>query len=588
MGQVVSGGAQTAKSGLRPSCLLALLIRLLTAASLSIVDAQAQPAASRQLRRGPPPQEPQVTMNAWTVVGEFTFIAWWIALVRSGCFIALLASAPCLLCSNLSRALASQRTLKLAAGLIASIWLVSSQPALSGPVEAPCPADAIPILPGQPIQAAVDRAEVGAAFCLKNGTHRSQAVRPRNYQRFYGEGRTILNGSRILNDFSREGTYWIAGGQNQQGRRVGSCVRSMPACNLPEAVFVDDVPLTQVLTKNDVTSNRFYFDHSTGKIFLADDPSGHKIEVTIAAFAFDSTAPGILIKNIIIEKYASVGQKGAIQAQDANGWVVENCELRLNSAAGIAVGSGTRIRDCDIHHNGQIGITGVGHDVVIERNRVFENNTREFNPNWEAGGVKLAVSSNVVMRDNLVYNNRGPGLWCDIECRDVLYESNIAEGNSEAGIFHEISFAAVIRNNKLRHNGLGKGGFWGNNLLIAASQDVEIYGNELIVSAGKCGVILVDQGRRTKSGELYKTRNNHIHDNDMTFEGTVCAGAASDVGPDNANADVIETGNNRFDHNIYRTSRGSPPVRFAWGRAVLDWDRLQHAGLEQNGSLIVH
>ena len=25
----------------------------------------------------------------------------------------------------------------------------------------------------------------------------------------------------------------------------------MPACNLPEAVFVDDVPLVQVLTKNE-------------------------------------------------------------------------------------------------------------------------------------------------------------------------------------------------------------------------------------------------------------------------------------------------------------------------------------------------
>ncbi|MGY3446386.1 hypothetical protein ACVW17_006387 [Bradyrhizobium sp. USDA 4473] len=522
------------------------------------------------------------------LVGEFTLIAALLALLQAGCLIVPLASAPGLLRGHPSRGPVGRRRLRHSAWLTALIWVVSAQPALCGPVEEPCPADTIPIQPDEPIQAAVDRAQEGAAFCLKNGIHRSQAVRPRKDQRFYGEGRTILNGSRVLTDFSREGAYWVAEGQNQQGRRVGSCVKSAPACNLPEAVFVDDVPLTQVLTKSEVTADRFYFDHSAGKIFLANDPAGHKVEVTVAAFAFGSTAPGVLIKNLIIEKYASVGQKGAVQAQDANGWVVENCELRLNSAAGIAVGSGTRIRDCDVHHNGQIGITGVGHDVVIERNHVFENNTRAFNPNWEAGGVKLAVSSNVVMRDNLVYNNRGPGLWCDIECRDVLYEGNIAEGNSEAGIFHEISFAAVIRNNKLRHNGLGKGGFWGNNLLIAASQNVDVYGNELIVSAGKCGVILVDQGRRTKSGELYKTRDNHIHDNDMTFEGAVCAGAASDVGADSANADVIETGNNRFDHNVYRISRGGAPVRFAWGRAVLDWDRLQHAGLEQHGSLLVH
>ncbi|MFQ3453864.1 TAXI family TRAP transporter solute-binding subunit [Bradyrhizobium sp. UFLA01-814] len=48
--------------------MLALLIPLLTTVPLSNVDAQAQPAAARQLRREPPPpQKPQVTMNAWTV-----------------------------------------------------------------------------------------------------------------------------------------------------------------------------------------------------------------------------------------------------------------------------------------------------------------------------------------------------------------------------------------------------------------------------------------------------------------------------------------------------------------------------------------
>ncbi|MGX1349046.1 TRAP-type uncharacterized transport system substrate-binding protein [Bradyrhizobium elkanii] len=58
---------QTAKSDWRPLGMLALLIPLLTTVPLSNVDAQAQPAASRQLRREPPPQKPQVTMNAWTV-----------------------------------------------------------------------------------------------------------------------------------------------------------------------------------------------------------------------------------------------------------------------------------------------------------------------------------------------------------------------------------------------------------------------------------------------------------------------------------------------------------------------------------------
>src|SRR5260370_16199514 len=396
-----------------------------------------------------------------------------------------------------------------AACLTALLCLLAATSAQSGVLNEPCPAATIAIAAGASIQAARARAGKGNAFCLKDGTHRIQAVRPRPNQRFYGEGGTILNGSRLLMHFSRENNYWVARDQRQQGQRRGECAKEAPACNLPEGLFIDDIPLVQVLAKDDVGPGRFYFDHAAGSIYFADNPTGRKVEATVAAFAFESSAPGVLIKNVTIEKYASVAQKGAIQAQEAADWTVENCELRLNSAAGIAAGSGTRVRDSNIHHNGQIGITGVGRDVLIERNRIGENNTREFWSGWEAGGVKLAVSERVVLRGNYVHDNRGAGLWCDIECRDVLYEDNIAEGNRGAGIFHEISFSAVIRNNIVRRNGTGgKTWFWGNNILIAASQDVEIYGNTLIAEAGKCGIVLVDQGPPMQSGRDYKTRNN--------------------------------------------------------------------------------
>jgi hypothetical protein len=462
-------------------------------------------------------------------------------------------------------------------------------PAWSGVTSEPCPAGAIPIAPSTSIQTAVDRAGPGATFCLKNGTHRIQAIRPRANQRFYGESGTVLNGSRLLRDFSREDKYWVAVAQRQQGRRRGECAKSAPACNLPEGLFFDDVALVQVLAKDDVGPGRFYFDHSAGEIYFADDPAGHKVEATVAAFAFESSAPGVVIRNLTIEKYASVAQKGAIQAQEADGWDIENCELRLNSAAGIAAGSGTRVRNCDIHHNGQIGITGVGRGVMIEGNHIWENNTREFLTSWEAGGIKLAASQDVVLRNNDVHDNAGAGIWCDIDCRDVLYEGNIAERNRGAGIFHEISFSAIIRNNKLGHNGIGKKGeFSGNNILIAASLDVEVYGNTLTADAGKCGIVLLDQGRHMKSGGTYKTRNNKIHDNDTTFEGAACAGATSDVTPGDENALIIETGNNQFDRNVYRVPHGSPPFRFAWGHAVLDWDELRSVGIEPHGSLVIY
>ena len=81
---------------------------------------------------------------------------------------------------------------------------------------------------------------------------------------------------------------------------------------MPEGLLIDDKPLVQVLSKDDVEAGRFYFDHAGARIYFADDPTGRKVEATVAVFAFESRASNVVIRNVTIEKYASVAQKGAI------------------------------------------------------------------------------------------------------------------------------------------------------------------------------------------------------------------------------------------------------------------------------------
>ena len=110
--------------------------------------------------------------------------------------------------------------------------------------------------------------------------------------------------------------------------------------------------------------------------------------------------------------------------------------------------------------------------------------------------------------------------------------------------------------------------------------------NTLTVAAGGCGIVLIDQGRPTKNGGKYKTRNNTIHDNDSTFEGAACAGGVSDVSFLDENFGIIVDGNNSFDSNLYRVPRASGPARFLWGHNVTDWDQFRRMGLEEGGQLI--
>lgn len=471
---------------------------------------------------------------------------------------------------------------------LVSVLIVAEATILSTQASS-CPPDAVMLEPGTPIQARVDLAGEGATFCLKNGVHRAQAIRPRSKQRFYGEGHAVLNGSRQLADFKREGVYWVASSQFHPAPKHGECLPSAPTCNRPEALFIDDRPLTKVSGKEALASNTFYIDYAGGKIYLVDDPTNRKLEATAAAFAFESTAADVSISNVIVEKYASAAQKGAIHAREGARWTIENCEVRLNSGAGISVGSGSRVRECDIHHNGQIGIEGNGEDIRIEDNRIWSNNIYGFDPAWQAGGVKIAESDGVTFRGNNVHDNNGPGLWCDIDCRNVMFQDNLIERNQHSGIFQEISFNAVIQGNVVRHNGGGRTWFWHADILIAASEGVQVTGNTVTVEPGGCGIMLIDQGRRSATGAVYKTRNNTIRANEMTFEGAPCAGGASDTKPGDENFAIIATGNNRFDANIYRVTGaiGIDQARFVWGHEVTDWEGFRRKGLEPNGRLVL-
>lgn len=481
---------------------------------------------------------------------------------------------------------ASVRRFLIGTAVLTGLWIIAESTYLYARSPS-CPDDATAIAPGASIQAAVERGGSGAIFCLRKGLHRAQAVRPLPKQRFYGEGETVLNGSRLLTDFKREGAYWVASSQLQPRPKHGECLAEAPSCDQPDMVFIDDKPLTRVTQKSALISGSFYIDDAGGSIYLLDSPEKHKIEVTVASFAFESAAADVSINNITVEKYASPAQKGAIHAREGARWTIENCEVRLNSGAGISVGTGSRVRNCDIHHNGQIGIEGSGTDIHIEDNRIWQNNTHGFDARWEAGGAKIAVSNGVIFRRNHVYNNNGPGLWCDIDCHNVVYEENRVENNRDIGIFHEISFKAIIRKNVLTHNGLGdRGWFWGSDIVIAASQDVEVSDNTLTVAPGRCGIMLIDQGRRGEGGKTYKTRDNIIRDNQIKFDGIPCSGGVSDTKRGDENFAIIATGNNRFDGNTYRVAQASEASRFVWDQDITDWAGFRRKGLERSGHLI--
>jgi hypothetical protein len=472
----------------------------------------------------------------------------------------------------------------------AAIWAVlavtlSAVPAAAeqGVGEA-CPADAIRIEQGQSVGDAVERAAPGAAFCIAAGIHRMQFAVPKSGQRFFGEPGAILNGARVVTNFLRLGEIWVAGGQTQTGVERGVCASGYEACALSIGVFMDGQPLRQVAGRGLLRSGTFFFDRFRHEIVLVDSPDDKLVEVSATRYAFRSAADGVVIRGLVVEKYFNPAQEGAIHGE-GRGWRVENCELRLNSGAGVAVGSDSAVSNCRIHHNGQIGATADGSNIIFDSNEIWSNNIYGFDPGWDAGGIKITVSSQLVFRNNHVHHNNGPGLWCDERCVDALFEGNVVEFNQSAGIFFELSSKAVIRRNTLRQNNqAGYSWLWGAEIQIAASEDADIYENTLIVRDSGRAVMLIDQNRWKVGGGFYKTRGNRVHDNDISFLGTGAAGGASSSDRQAENFRIITTGGNSFDRNVYRFRGGQPPI-FIWDTLQMDFAGFRKQGQERNGSI---
>jgi parallel beta helix pectate lyase-like protein len=445
--------------------------------------------------------------------------------------------------------------------------------------------------PGDDISAIEALHPPGTLYRLLPGTFREQSLTPKDRDTYIGEDGAVLSGARILTGFEPVAGFWSVGGQTSELFGNGVCSRfqgqAYTGCIHPEQLFIDGERLWQVTNSATLTTGQWYFDYAADRIYLAENPQGRTVELSVIPTAVASDAVGVTISNLVIEKYANRAQTGALQGSRTTNWTVENNEFRYNHGTGLRIGDGMVVRGNSFHYMGQLGLGGVGDNVLIEQNEIANNGLSGFDSGWEGGGTKFVKTRNLVIRDNYVHDNRGRGIWTDINNVDVLIELNLVESNTAGGIVHEISYAAVIRNNTSRYNGLGFDVWlWGSQILVQNSSDVLVTGNTVVVAAeGGNGIGIVNQDRPGGDSTLgpWVSQRITVQGNDVTFLGsTGASGIADDTGTSFACGSGSE---NLFDGNAYQLL-DADSTRWEWcgGRT---WAALQALGVEASGSITV-
>jgi len=293
--------------------------------------------------------------------------------------------------------------------------------------------------------------------------------------------------------------------------------------------------------------------------------------------AFFSRASNVTIRNLIVQHYAPPVQDGAIRGDwnSSSHWTVDHNEVRSNSGgAGIYVVDSSTYTANYVHDNGQFGLMGRGSGSVVSNNEIAHNNTGGNDPNWAAGGVKFFYTIGMRFTGNYVHDNIGPGIWFDTNNLNNLIDGNRVVNNVYAGIFYEVSYGAIIRNNTVTGNG-GTGSIARSGILISASPNVEVYGNTLSGNSNGIVGLQADRSSVPASYGAHLVQNLSVHDNNITASRGV-TGLVDQVGDGG-----IFNRNNKYDRDTYYQSTLTRPF-YARGGS-LTTSQWRAAGFDLNG-----
>ena len=229
------------------------------------------------------------------------------------------------------------------------------------------------------LQALVKSSPEDTIFVLEPGVYRlASEIRPKTGQSLIGQPGAILSGAIELdvdvleNEIVGNNTLykWPNLKIWHEADVPGSCVWNRvrmidkDRCLYTHDLFFNDVVLTRVMTKEEVTQGTFYTDYDgnsgNASVYFWDNPEGQKIELSKTRNAimggpgedcFDeatqvsSCHDHVTIKGLIFDKFATVAQRGVIQPRRRNSagdlgryWTVEQNEIRWNHGLGVRLG----------------------------------------------------------------------------------------------------------------------------------------------------------------------------------------------------------------------------------------------------------
>jgi hypothetical protein len=216
-----------------------------------------------------------------------------------------------------------------------------------------------------------------------------------------------------------------------------------------EMIFVNSVPLTQVLDCGSVPPGSFCVSEAASVVYI-NPPAGVNlnsatVEVGVRSILLSVFArQNIVVRGIVFRHDVSALEAGsALQVSNSSNVLIDNCAFLSNNYAGLSLSndSALTVNNSEADNNGIIGIAGWQmSQTVIETSEANNNNWRGLLggfTDWEPCGMKLVAVRSTTLNQFQANRNSARGLWFDTDDAGVTITGAVIQNNLLDGLFFE-------------------------------------------------------------------------------------------------------------------------------------------------------
>lgn len=256
-----------------------------------------------------------------------------------------------------------------------------------------------------------------------------------------------------------------------------------------EQVIAGGYLLRQVLSRDKVTRGTFFADTDGKRLYVQtagnlDDLGKTTVEASTRDTVWDVRGQWVQTRGLRFRFAAIMAQHGMARFTGAHSSALDCTFEDANSVGASFEAPDLEMRRCTFQNNGQLGFrTERAHGLHMVDCVVQNNNVKNFERGWEAGGNKLVLSRDVVIERSQFLRNRGAGIWFDIGNENCTVRNCLIADNEDAGMTYEISKGLHAHDNIFVGNGLAATpGPWGfdGGLSVSSSPDCVVERNLFI------------------------------------------------------------------------------------------------------------